>query len=109
MTTSTAALLIVAVPILYLALGRGFFAAFGRITKSPISYKAMRSTAKGSVSVGEADILTGFFWLIMLIAWPLVIGLAIYASLRKRITRKDVTVAIGGVDLSTAPKDPQDD
>lgn len=107
MTPATAALLVATTVVLYLALGRGSLALYGLITKSPISYKAMRASAKGSVTAGQADILTGFFWLLMLLAWPLVIGFAIYASLRKRITRKDVTVTIKGVELST-DKDPVD-
>lgn len=107
MTVTTASLLIVAAAVLYLAVGRGALAVYGRATGSPMSYKAIRATAKGTVTTGQADLLTGAVWLVMLLAWPLVIAFFVYASLRRRIARKPVTVTVKGVVVSIDPTEPE--
>ena len=72
--------------VLWFAAGGLLFPMVGKLTGSPVSYRAMRASFHGddSLTVGDAELLVAHLWLKLLAFWPASAALLVYGAVGTR-------------------------
>lgn len=105
----TGAMAVLAVGVLYMAVGRGMLAAWGAIGGKPIGLEAMLAAARGAgvespvtADRQEVAVLVRALWVLMLVLWPAALFLLATGHLMGLMRRscsiggKDWSLSIGG-------------